>query len=227
MKLLNFLLTIYKEEYDLNLKEGLIKTTNIGKTLSILQKSFDYGFEYINLRKENTFLVVFHNVDEIQLDRFLKYIDNLGWFPSWLSTSKYAGKWNKKLFNGNRSEITFEAKFDKQIVEKIPSILYHITPTQNSDKILKIGLVPKSRSKASYHPERVYLGKSMEGIEDLAPLMYQKTGNKNFTLLKINTETIPGDYLKLYTDPNYSKEAYYTLNNIPPQSIEIVKNIEL
>ena len=32
MKLLKILLEAYKEEYELNLQEGLIKTTNIGKT---------------------------------------------------------------------------------------------------------------------------------------------------------------------------------------------------
>jgi hypothetical protein len=223
MKLLNLLLEIYKEEYELNLQEGLIKTTNIGKTIEFLKKSFD--FEYF--RKGNTFLVELKNVDKNDLDKFLKYTNNLGWYPSWLSTSTYSGKWNIKLFNPDRSEIIFEAKFDEEIIENIPSILYHITPTQNANKILKIGLVPKSRSKSSYHPERVYLGRSLEGIEKLAPQMYQRTGDKNFTILRINTDFVPGGYLKLYTDPNYSKEAYYTLNNIPPQAIEKILDIKL
>jgi hypothetical protein len=149
----------------------------------------------------------------------------LGWYPSWISTSNYSGKWNPKLFNYDRSEIIFEAKFDEEVVENIPPILYHITPTQNSNKILHIGLVPKSRSKSSYHPERVYLGKSLEGVEKLASQMYQRTGERNYTILKIEPEMIPGEYLKLYTDPNYTKEAYYTLNNIPPQAIEKIKDL--
>ena len=40
MDLLKILLEVYKEEYDLNLKEGLIKTTNIGKTINLLKKYF-------------------------------------------------------------------------------------------------------------------------------------------------------------------------------------------
>ena len=55
----------------------------------------------------------------------------------------------------------------------MPSILYQITPTVNVDKILKIGLVPKSRSKASYHPDRVFLSKSLEDIEELGRMFYQ------------------------------------------------------
>ena len=54
MKLLDILLETYKEEYDLNLEEGLTKTVNIGKTLEMLRKSFDYGFEY--KQDENTCL---------------------------------------------------------------------------------------------------------------------------------------------------------------------------
>ena len=46
MKLLDILLETYKEEYELNLQEGLIKTTNIGKTINLLKSSFDFGFEY-------------------------------------------------------------------------------------------------------------------------------------------------------------------------------------
>ena len=57
--------------------------------------------------------------------------------------------------------------------------------------------------------------------------MYQRTGNKNFTILKIDTDMIPGGYLKLYTDPNFSEEAYYTLNNIPPHTIKKVKEINI
>ena len=217
MKLLDILLETYKEEYDLNLEEGLTKTVNIGKTLEMLRKSFDYGFEY--KQDENIFEVTFHNIDKNKLNQFLKYANNLGWFPSYLSTPTYKGKWNEKTYDNFLSKLRFEAKFDEQMVENIPPILYHITPTQNVNKILKFGLSPKSRSKASYHPERVYLAKSIEGVEKLANQFYQKMGNKNFTILKIDTQTVPGDYLKLYTDPNYIAQSYYTLNNIPPHSM--------
>ncbi len=44
MKLLKILLEVYKEEYELNLQEGLIKTTNIGKTLNILEKKYSSKF---------------------------------------------------------------------------------------------------------------------------------------------------------------------------------------
>jgi hypothetical protein len=225
MKLLNLLLEIYKEEYDLNLKEGLIKTTNIGKTLNILEKK--YSSKFIFTKSKNSFYIKTFNTDiNTLLNGIIKDANNLGWFPSFMETEEYTGKWNEKYFKKGEIKLRFEAKFDEEIVEKIPQVLYHITPTQNVDKILSIGLVPKSRSKASYHPDRVYLSKDLEDIENLGEMFYQKTGIKDWTILKIDTNMVPGSYLKLYTDPNY-KQGYYTLNNIPPQAIEKIKDIQL
>lgn len=225
MKLLDILLETYKVEYKLNLKEGLIKTTNIGKTLNILEKK--YSSKFIFTRSENSFYIKTFNTNvNTLLDGIIKDTNTLGWFPSFMETEEYTGKWDKKYFKEGEIKLRFEAKFDEEIVENIPPILYHITPTQNADKILNTGLVPKSRSKASYHPDRVYLSKDLKDIENLGEMFYQKTGIKNWTILKIETDMIPGDYLKLYTDPNY-EQGYYTLNNIPPQAIEKVKEIKL
>jgi hypothetical protein len=226
MKLLDILLEVYKEEYELNLQEGLIKTTNIGKTINLLKKKYSLKFTFT--KSKNSFSIKTFSTDiNTLLKGIIKDANTLGWFPSFMETEEYTGKWDEKYFKEGEIKLRFEAKFDEEVVENIPSILYHITPTQNSDKILKIGLVPKSRSKASYHPDRVYLSKDLEDIENLGEMFYQKTGIKNWTILKIDTNMIPGGYLRLYTDPNYSKEAYYTLNNIPPQAIEKIKDINI
>lgn len=236
MKLLKILLEIYKEEYELNLKEGSIKTINIGKTINLLKKKFPNWKFKIDDRA--FFIQILGNRTEKEYQELKYLLNNLGWFISWFKiegdSGNISGKFNEKTVTNsfNRGDVFYielrvEAKFDEEIVENIPPFLYHIVPSQNADKILKIGLVPKSRSKASYHPDRVYLGRSIEGVEKLAPQMYQRTGDKNYIILKIDTEMVPGGYLKLYTDPNYSKEAFYTLNNIPPQAIEKIKDITI
>jgi hypothetical protein len=225
MKLLDILLETYKEEYKLNLKEGLIKTTNIGKTLNILEKKYSSKFIF-NKLKNSFYINTFHTDINTLLNGIIKDANTLGWFPSFIETEDYIGKWDEKYFKEGEIKLRFEAKFDEEVVENIPSILYHITPTQNANKILSIGLVPKSRSKASYHPDRVYLSKNLKDIENLGGMFYQKTGIKDWMILKIDTNMVPGDYLKLYTDPNY-EHGYYTLNNIPPQAIEKVKDIKL
>jgi hypothetical protein len=225
MKLLDILLETYKEEYKLNLKEGLIKTTNIGKTLNILEKKYSSKFIF-NKLKNSFYINTFHTDINTLLNGIIKDANTLGWFPSFIETEDYIGKWDEKYFKEGEIKLRFEAKFNEEVVENIPSILYHITPTQNANKILSIGLVPKSRSKASYHPDRVYLSKNLKDIENLGGMFYQKTGIKDWMILKIDTNMVPGDYLKLYTDPNY-EHGYYTLNNIPPQAIEKVKDIKL
>jgi hypothetical protein len=225
MKLLDILLETYKEEYKLNLKEGLIKTTNIGKTLNILEKKYSSKFIF-NKLKNSFYINTFHTDINTLLNGIIKDANTLGWFPSFIETEDYIGKWDEKYFKEGEIKLRFEAKFDEEVVENIPSILYHITPTQNANKILSIGLVPKSRSKASYHPDRVYLSKNLKDIENLGGMFYQKTGIKDWMILKIDTNMVPGDYLKLYTDPNY-EHGYYTLNSIPPQAIKKVKDIKL
>ena len=221
MKLLNILLETYKEEYTLNLKEGLIKTTNKGKTINILKTKFP------NLEIENgtNSFGIKYTLGKNEFKNIISYINNLGWFPSFLITPIYKGKYNEKNVDYNNSIIAFEAKYDI-IVEKNPPFVYHISPLQNWEKIQKIGLVPKSRSKSSYHPERVYLAKTPKAAEDLGQSFYQRTGIKDWVILEIDTDMVPGGYLKLYYDPNY-KHGYYTLNNIPPQAIEKIQDIKI
>lgn len=57
-------------------------------------------------------------------------------------------------------DIGFEAKFHESEF-KVNHMLWHIAPASLKDKILKFGLVPKSKSSNSgmklEHPDRVYL----------------------------------------------------------------------
>lgn len=232
MKLIE-ILALYKEEYDLNLKEGLIKTTELGKTLSILKRNFKdgYHFEKVDV---NDFKVGINNDDVSTLDMFLVMLNNLGWFPSFIKSNSYKGKYAesilKKLLESDDLELVTlqcEAKYDIA-VERIPkSGLYHVAPASAWNRIQRVGLVPKSRSKASFHPDRVYLAYTQSAAEHLAPQFYHKTGNPDWVLLYIDPSMIPGDYFKLYQDPNFTPNGFYTLNNIPPIAIEKIKDIRI
>tara|TARA_R110000822_G_scaffold179075_4_gene318904 strand:- start:5291 stop:6028 length:738 start_codon:yes stop_codon:yes gene_type:complete len=237
MKLLNILLEIYKEEYDLNIKEGLIKTTPIGETIYILKKQFPNWIFKFGEKNKDFFIEIVKINDGIKLEYFeklLPLLNNLGYFISYMkifeNDSKIEDKYDEKIvknyFQNSKTisiHLSCEAKFDQK-VNKIPEFLYHIAPLRNWEKIQKIGLVPKSRSKKAFHPERVYLGKDETNISTLASKFYRIEGIDSWVLLKIITNQIPGDYLRLYQDPNYT-HGYYTLNNIPPQAIEKIKDI--
>lgn len=235
--MLNILLEIYKDEYELNLKEGLIKTTPIGEAIYILKKQFsEWIFQYDKGDKIFT-IEILKIEDGIKLEYFeklLPLLNNLGYFISYMEiygdNIKIEDKYNEQVVKNSFQNkkihsiyLECEAKFDQK-VNKIPEFLYHVAPSRNWEKIQQIGLVPKSRSKKSLHPERVYLGKDEKNTTALAPKFYQIEGIKDWVLLKIKTNNVPGGYLRLYYDPNF-KYGYYTLNNIPPQAIEKIKDI--
>jgi len=231
MDKLKLFLKTHKEEFTLNIREGLIKTTNRGKSIDILKKKFPQ-IKWVLATNNNSFNLVSTKLN-FDLEEVIKYINNLGWFPSVMS---YKDKENNQYRNlkfdlqvlENWFEnlkwlvINFEAKYDFKIEKKFDT-LYHITPLKNYEKIKKIGLSPKSRSKKSYHPERVYLGKNIEDTIELGDLFYQTTGENEWVLLEVKVENLP--YIKFYQDPNFSP-GLYTLNNIPPSNIKKIKTLK-
>lgn len=224
MKFIDKHLSLYREEYKINLKEGLIKTTNIGKSIGLLRKQYP---DFIYKQEENnTFYISLKN-NFIIIDDLIKLCNNLGWFPSYYELLNIDGSFNEGPFkeeNINFSKlkalnIFFEAKFDINI-DKIPKYLYHITDSTYLKKILKNGLIPKSKSKLSIHPERVYFSKNIQAVQLLLQKFNELYPEKEFVILEIDTEKIP-IYFRLYEDPNFSGYGFYTLNNIPPISIKI------
>ena len=123
----------------------------------------------------------------------------------------------------DRDEITFifESKFDKEFFP--PEILYHVTLSINIPKIMKSGLVPRTKSKLSYHPSRVYFTLS----EKAANLMIREfrhldsKTDSDYTILKIKTA---GLKVKFMEDPNSKLSdgeviGIYTYENIHPKFI--------
>ena len=95
------------------------------------------------------------------------------------------------------------------------------------NKISKIGLCPKSQSKKSSHPERVYLTYNIDEAEYLIQQLFahntQEYKYKNeYSVL----ETKISHNIKLFRDTNYPY-GIYTLNNIPPQDIKEIKRYSI
>lgn len=205
------------------LTEGLLYTysfdsTNrmINNTLKIPKtdvKSYNDKYGQIIhirlLRQENG------NYDE---DRVVQHMNTYGWF---LSTKTNEGK---ALF------LKFEPKYDVELtyIEKNNNDFYHLTPYIIYDnKISKIGLTPKTQSKQTYHPDRVYLTTNVSDLERLMKQLYntnkQNDKYKNeYSLLKINNVY----NLKLFKDTNYDG-GVYTLENIKPDNVIEVERYRL
>lgn len=142
---------------------------------------------------------------------------------------------NQQYFK--KIKIRYESKFDDIIIT--PDFMYHITNTTYIDKILKIGLVPKSKNKLSNHPDRIYLCEKIENCEKLKNLMfmnddYYMTGInykpknnklKSYTILKVDMRGL--DNIKVFKDPNYEDKGFYITKNIPKERLSIIKKLDI
>jgi hypothetical protein len=120
--------------------------------------------------------------------------------------------------------------------------LYHVTHKLYIDKIERNGLIPKSASKLSNHPERVYLAfdkydlntfishpKNFERPKKSANEKPPPSVRRLFSVavvLKIIMDRLPYNF-RIYADPNFVGKACYTLNTIPWSAIVIEDEFEL
>ncbi|MCK9415906.1 hypothetical protein M0Q97_04530 [Candidatus Dojkabacteria bacterium] len=230
-----------KKWSDFILNETL-KTNDIDIVIKQVESDIRLSGIECNVSKDDTKieleLLNFNDLIELQvMFDYLNslFIDRNGWFPSKMklfnnksnNTLKYDENY---LFNNqktlNKIIITYEPKFDK--IVDIPNKLYHLSIQEYTDKILKNGLIPKSKNKKTIHLDRIYLCSNPEDCYHLIPNMkydYVKRKNSN-KLNKINTDWIiyeidTKNIEKLYKDPNYIDKGYYIVDNINPKDIII------
>jgi len=207
-----------------------ITIRNIENELSLL--SFNFSISKVNNVIELTlnefysiqnFDIVFNYLDSL-------FIDRNGWFPSKykiinLSDNKNIFQYNEDYLKDNQKYfktviITYEPKYDVEI--NVPDKLYHLTIQQYENKILKNGLIPKTKNKLSKHLDRIYVCGSPNGCYNLIQMMKisyinSKTPNTKWVIFEINLTDLD---IKLYKDPNYNN-GYYITDNIHPDRISI------
>lgn len=236
----------YQEELDLY--EGLITTYSIESTLSILTikwPSFKIKRGQNNLGgPANDFSIKIDITQNINLEEVLTKLNTCGWFVStidFFSDKKGIIKLKNSITNSSISEILkkypeinnidlyLEAKYDTNITrDKLPRYLYHIIPSKFKKRIEKIGLLLKSNSKRSAHPERIYLAANKEiakGVlfRQLKSDYENKLDNSKdnsesgWIILTIDIWGLP-QHQRFFRDPNY-EYGVYTLWNIPHQEI--------
>lgn len=219
--------------YNILLSEGLIKSIKPTQATRLLKRNFpdtDFILDNGNMG-DREIRCYTHSPSKQTIDKLLQFINNLGWFPSMIKiidkltgvSEEYPYSYSyvtaafENLYNFNLVFL-FEMKFDKLI--EVPKYLYHLAPNDRIPKILKIGLVPKTRIKLSVHPDRIYLAFNEKGLDILEP-QFMRIESKLFTRLQIDTSKLPKDF-KLYTDPNFRNYGGYTLSNIPASAIKII-----
>lgn len=228
----------YLHEY--NLYEGLITSQSREKTISIIKRRFPKSMNFRYEPNENDFLIFLHKSAPIVISSLIQLINNLGWYIAEIQLDNQSFNGNNqqainqlKDFNFTQAWLTIQAKYDIEV--DTPPILYHATPTNKEQKILKVGLSPKTQSLLSYHPERVYFTTTIEGLENLLNHLGEAKGIKDWTILEIDTSKIPSlkhiNYLRIFKDPSYPHKGkdigLYTLNNIPSSAIKVLKRIKI
>ena len=228
---------------DVKLYEGLIITRPIGTSIDTLERwsSATDKIDVSENENRNKIIIRFRSkLDDKEMDNLFSWINNLGWYISSYVTDRFPLKWSKftdmgDLKKNNNSSIlltmTLEAKFDLEIGRGVYKTMYHVSPLKFKHKIDKIGLIPKTLSKLSYHPERIYLSIDKDDAKRLIP-RFEKLSkdehNDGWVIYKVNITRLT-DYnngLRFFKDPNLP-EGIYTLSNIPPQFLsedEIIKN---
>jgi hypothetical protein len=213
-----------------------LKTHNIDFVIDKVSNELSLlKFNYSIQKKENNTIDIllkkFNTISDV--DSSLNTINKLftnrhGWFPSKMIINYTDGlidifTYDENILKGvdnkrfDSVKITYEANYD--IEEEVPAKLYHLSTSEYKDKILKNGLVPKSKSKLTKHPDRIYVCLKIEKCYDLIRNMNSINENKDWILYEISTKGI--NDLKLYTDPNY-EGGYYLVDNIPPSNIKII-----
>lgn len=251
-KLLSLLL-----ESEQKLSEGLIKTHDISESVDILNNFFDLQNDRTIDIKNNKIHLKF---ETITLDEFFKLfllINNLGYeiskitmfnyrdMPKQIDTNVFKNDYliednlkNIKYLSFDlepKYDIVYQIDFSKKETEKT-NILYHVTETRFVDRILKNGLIPRSKNTKSNHPERIYLSLNLNVAKeyilekskwytfnpDKSNISKKSKFDKiEFSIFEITIDE--KDDIIFYKDPNYIDKGIYTYDNISNKSIKLLK----
>lgn len=137
--------------------------------------------------------------------------------------------------------ISLEASFGPEVPRnKLPKLLYHATPSMYIEKISKIGLAPKTQSKETIHPSRVYFVPVKSSLKNLAGGLNQYRKPKkgqigipmdSWSMITIDTKKLSPD-VEFYVDPNFwvggtVQRGYFTTSNIPPSAIVDISRMDI
>jgi len=215
------------------IKEGLIRTHNILKyesTLDILLNSIISDYE-IQVIDKFRFDIKFKQLTKDSLDAVLNVINNFGYYPSYMWLSKQCiennFKYDIEILENNLMDsftIGFDSKYDDSLYKNdniVPDTAYHLSPEKN--KILKYGLIPKSKNRINTYSDRIYLFYDLTNYKNfLKNLKLNDVKNdikKEYNLFEVSLKNLD---IIIHTDP-YFKKGFYIYDNIKPNRIELLK----
>lgn len=169
----------------------------------------------------------FNDNDKVILDFFKK----MGYFAAVHSIDMYKihnklyTQWSviqlEPIYQENYNEIVYKNKF-----------LYHVTPADNVEKILKEGIIPANKNELFNYPKRSYfflqnyivfpdLKKYCQKLNDA---YIERKEHIKYCALLIDTEKLKD--INFYKDPNWVSSVY-TQTVIPPEAISVKDYINI
>jgi len=209
-----------------SIKSSIEEYRNPSNRLKKLLKKYHKSAYKIRKRHEENledfkygdiFIFTDKNTPEITKN-LLHLIDSMGYF---IATS--SGEWGEgprkisveEIKDQDSISISIEPKYDSE-VDFQDEYVYHTTDKKNLEKIMKIGLVPKTKNTRSFYPERIYLSPNIKYNNSIKD---QLGSDKAGEYVDLKIKKFHG--LKLYKDVRF-KGGFYTYTNIPPKYIEVI-----
>jgi len=109
---------------------------------------------------------------------------------------------------------------------------YHITPDIYIDTIMKTGLTPRTESKLSPHPERIYLLLNPEDtFKDLARSLWKASPYqdivKNYHVIEVNLTQLPEHRFFIDEESLLTYVGIFTTRAIPADALTVIKTISV
>jgi len=209
------------------LSETLLKTYSIDSFINSTWAKFK-GIVTKKTDSYSGYFFVSGNATEKDLQDALDWVQLYGYYPAFYSqnlseTKPYNENEIKKLIhNIDGFFVGICAKHMRVLdTESVGSkIIYHISYKEYQDKILSIGLVPKSSKKRENHPDRIYLCFSEDGLPALVGA-YKKLRPKSTVIcVQLKKEGLP----ELYLDLNF-KYGCFSVKNINKKYIIKIEEV--
>lgn len=109
---------------------------------------------------------------------------------------------------------------------------YHITPDIYIDSIMQSGLTPRTESKVSSHPERIYLLLNPEDtFKDLARSLWKSTPYqemiKNYHVIEVDLTQLPEHRFFIDEESLLTYVGIFTTQAIPADALTVIQTIQV
>jgi len=168
-----------------------------------IDRPYDQYYETINISIK----------DPLILNDIITFVNKHNWYVS-----------HSNIVEGSKGSIEIKPKYSKGVVEVMPPKLYHATPTENVDLIMKKGLKAKSNDIRHKYPDRIYVCDRKETLYPLIKELKRWKNGVNYSIIEIDTAELS---TTIYKDISCSyRGCYYFqgLKTIKPEYLTVIEN---